>query len=153
MHWAGPLGPARGHRDVGLQCHSALGTGSGSRLTHLGIHGTHVCCSRRSERSLALPHRIRGSDFETRTLRNILLRVSFELLAAAAAAEVIQLALVLHRSDSLRAIDIHPANRIFVELPGYAGRRRSVARSFLNGRKTCLLYTSPSPRDRTRSRM
>ncbi len=44
MHWAGPLGPGRGHGDVGLQRHTALGTGSGPRLPYLGIHGTHVRC-------------------------------------------------------------------------------------------------------------
>src|SRR5664279_1825358 len=120
MHWARPLRPGRGHRDVGLQCHPALGTGSGSRLTYLGIHGTHVCCSRRSGRSLARTYRISGSDFGTRTLRNILLRINFELLAASSAAEIIGLALVHRSGRSFAGIDSHSANYVLLQLAGTA---------------------------------
>ena len=52
--------------------------------------------------------------------REVLLRIGFEFLRATPRAEVIELALILHRRRGLRRIDIHSANWIFVELCGSA---------------------------------
>ena len=49
--------------------------------------------------------------------------------------------LVIHPTEALVSVDVNS---------GRSTKERNVERTAL---KTCLLYTSPSPRDRTRSRM
>ena len=116
MHRAGPLGPGRHHGDVRLKRHAALGTCAGPRLADLGIHGTHVHRSRWSGCGFAMLSRIHGGDFRRLTLRNVLLRISFEFLAAASTAEVIGLALVRRSGRGFSRIDAHPANRVLLQL-------------------------------------
>ena len=43
--------------------------------------------------------------------------------------------------------------KVLKRAKGYYGRRKNVFRVAVQAVERCLLYTSPSPRDRTRSRM
>ena len=51
--------------------------------------------------------------------------------------------------EHLKALD----KKGYIDLHGGTSRGISISKSFLGIPIVCLLYTSPSPRDRTRSRM
>ena len=60
--------------------------------------------------------------------RKILLWISLEFLGTSLAAEVIELAIVLHTGRRFRGIDAHPADRVAIDFAGGADLRGSIGR-------------------------
>ena len=79
---------------------------------------------------------------------------SLERNAAARADALLANMVALHQSDQVRHSDLRPNTYVFnTVINAWAKSKERGAAAKAEEMLVCLLYTSPSPRDRTRSRM